>query len=374
MAKLGFGVYEAVVIRLKEISYERLDVPLKVPFGIATGAQHVAKNVLIQLTLDDGTVGLGEAAPVSHISGESQEAVLSKLEDMAEVLSDYDLADYRRVCAAIGESLSEVPSGAAGVEIALFDALCRRWRLPLRSFFGGATSQITTDVTITTGTVQQGGAWAKRYTELGFSRLKIKVGADDLEADVRRLRSIVDAAPRAELVLDGNTVFSSDEALRLLEELGAAKDRVVLFEQPVARDDWEGLARVEARSGVPVAADESLRSRDDFLRILKTGGISVVNLKTAKLGLLGAWDLLVAAHAAGLEVMVGGMVETEISMTASACLAAGVGGVEFIDLDTPLFLGPRCVRGSVRPWGPVLDLYPVYSGHGAEIGMKEGRS
>jgi L-alanine-DL-glutamate epimerase-like enolase superfamily enzyme len=69
---------------------------------------------------------------------------------------------------------------------------------------------------------------------------------------------------------------------------------------------------------------------------------------------------------AGLQVMMGGMVETEVSMTASACLAAGAGGVRYVDLDTPLFLGERPLLGQVHPWGPQLDLSKIQLGHGVK--------
>jgi L-alanine-DL-glutamate epimerase-like enolase superfamily enzyme len=194
--------------------------------------------------------------------------------------------------------------------------------------------------------------------------LKVKIGGSTIDQDVDRLVSIAEAAPDAQIVLDGNTAFTPKEATLLIDSLGSLRSRVTLFEQPVERDDFEGLKEVEQNTGIPVAADESLRSEADFQRLLRVGGISAVNIKTAKLGLLQAWDLLVAARRAGLAVMVGGMVETELSMTASACLAAGVGGVAFVDLDTPLLLGPRPLAGGFVQKGPHLDLSQIQKGHG----------
>lgn len=353
--------------RIESISFQPLNVPLHEPFGIATGAQHRAENVLVRLSLEDGTVGLGEAAPVPHISGESQDDVLRVLRDVGAELRGANVADYRRICARLFEMLGAVPSALCAVEMALFDALCRSLGISLRSFFGGAEESLSIDVTITTGTPEQARASAERFSRQGFSLLKVKIGGADLDQDISRLREILKAAQGARLILDGNTAFSASSALALLDELGKERSRIVLFEQPTPAADLEGLAEVERKSGILVAADESLRSRSDFEKIVRLGGVSVVNLKTAKLGVLAAWDLLVAAKAAGLGIMMGGMVETEISMTTSACLAAGVGGVEFVDLDTPLFLGERPTRGAVTPWGPILDLLPISLGHGVSL-------
>jgi L-alanine-DL-glutamate epimerase-like enolase superfamily enzyme len=238
--------------------------------------------------------------------------------------------------------------------------------MPLVNFFGGSAIHLDIDVTITPGSVEQARASARKYSRAGFSRFKIKVGATDLDDDARRVRAVAEVASGAQIILDGNTAYKPIEAVALLDALGSARSTVILFEQPVPRDDLEGLAEVEAKSGIIVAADESLRSGDDFQAILKTGGISAINLKTAKLGLLTAWDLLVAARGAGLFIMVGGMVETAISMSASACLAAGVGGVSYADLDTPLFLGAHPVKSSISPWGPRLDFSAIKAGHGAD--------
>ncbi len=353
--------------RLRSLSWFALDVPLNEPFGIATGAQHSAQNVFVQLELEDGTVGTGEAAPVLHISGETQSDVLCVLKGAEQVLKNRDLRDFRAVSCELRLLCGATKSALAGLEVALLDALCRHFGCSMRAFFGGRETTLSIDVTVTTGSEGAARRAAARFREGGFTSLKIKVGALDIDLDIARLRAIVSAAPGAKLILDGNTAYAPADALRLLSGLGPLKERIVAFEQPVAREDWEGLREVEAKGRVPVIADESLRSREDFERLARMGGISGVNLKTAKLGLFLAADLLTAARALGLRTMVGGMVETEVSMSASACLAAGVGGVDYVDLDTPLFLGERPIQTVIQGWGPSLDLSPIEHGHGAGI-------
>jgi len=350
---------------LRSLHFSPLDVPLLEPFGIATGSHHSMQNVLVRLELDDGTVGLGEAAPVPHISGETQAEVLAAEKIARQVLTAAaDLASFRKVSAALSEAL--VPSALAAVETALLDALARRAGLSLLDWFGRHETKLVTDITVTTGDVAHARRSAAKAVASGFGSLKVKIGGATLDGDVERLLAIAEAAPEADLLLDGNTAFSVDGALQLLRELGSVRSKVKLFEQPVPREDWEGLAEVEAKSGIPVAADESLRSKADLAKILRIGGISVVNVKTAKLGVVAAYDVVVAARTAGLDVMIGGMVETELSMTTSACIAAGVGGVRFVDLDTPLFLGPRPLRGGFAQQGPELDLSAISRGHGVE--------
>ena len=357
-------IAELIMLLAQDLTVTALDVPLLSPFGIATGAQHVAHNLLVKLDVQGGATGYGEAAPVPHISGETQAAAQSAISDVASMLHGANLENYRPLCMKLREALLHIPSALAAVETALFDALCKSRQMSLLQWFGAAEMNLSTDITITTGTVEASRLSAATYAKAGFSQLKVKIGGARLGEDCARLSAIFEAAPHAELILDGNTAFSPADMLELLENLGPARSKVVLIEQPVPRDDFEGLREIEAKSNIPVAADESLRSEADFRTLLSIGGISAINIKTAKLGLLQAWDLLIAARRAGLKVMVGGMVETELSMTTSACLAAGIGGVEFIDLDTPMLLGPRPLEGGFVQRGPRLDLSQIALGHG----------
>lgn len=103
----------------------------------------------------------------------------------------------------------------------------------------------------------------------------------------------------------------------------------VLFEQPVHRNDWEGLGRVtqiaKEKYGVSVAADESCRGLNDAKKIVERKLADVINIKIAKLGVLGALEVIEFARASGLHLMIGGMVESRIAMGFAGHLSAGLG-------------------------------------------------
>jgi hypothetical protein len=71
-----------------------------------------------------------------------------------------------------------------------------------------------------------------------------------------------------------------------------------------------------------------------------------------------------AAERAGLDRMIGGLVETRLAMGTSACIAAGLGGFLVVDLDTPLFLAHDPFRGGIRYDGDMVDLRAIDVGHG----------
>lgn len=103
----------------------------------------------------------------------------------------------------------------------------------------------------------------------------------------------------------------------------------MLFEQPVHRDDWEGLGHVSQiakdKYGVSVAADESCRSLVDAKKIVQESLADVINIKLAKVGVLGALEIIDLVRPSGLNLMIGGMVETRLAMGFAGHLAAGLG-------------------------------------------------
>ena len=344
-----------------------LDIELSEPFGIATGAQLVAQNVLLTVTLSDGTVGLGEAAPFPAVNGETQSAVLAALAEARPALLGLDAARFRGAAAVAREALPDVPTARAAFEGAFLDAFCRRAALSMWSFFGGAEPMLLSDITITTGSPAAAEAAARHAVANGFRTLKVKVGGASFEHDRARLTAIAEAAPSAELVLDANASLSAEAALELLGALGAARRRVTLFEQPCGKFDFDGLRRVRELAGTRVAADESACSASDVLRLIAERAVDVINIKTMKSGVVEAMSMIAVARAAGLGLMIGGMVESKLSMTISACLAAGSGGFQFVDLDTPWFLKNAPLNGGWEERGAALQVGDIALGHGVKL-------
>jgi L-alanine-DL-glutamate epimerase-like enolase superfamily enzyme len=352
------------VLSISEVSFRRFDVPLDEPFGIAGGTQHIAKNVLVEVRLADGTRGLGEAAPFPAVNGETQDDALAALAAARELFVGRDLRRLRPLADLAREALFVTPSALCAVETALLDAFARHHRVSLWSYFGGAETELVTDITIPTGNRDHATALAARAAAQGFDTLKIKVGGAELGLDVERVSAVHAAAPRAKLVLDANESLSAPQTLELLDALGPARQSVVLLEQPTPAADLDALRRVRELSGIPVAADESARSTRDVLALAAARAASVVNVKIMKTGIFEAWDMIRCARAHGLGLMVGGMVETELAMSTSACLAGGLGGFAFVDLDTPMFLSKRPLSGGFEQTGPRLRLDRIEAGHG----------
>src|SRR5919199_3500665 len=340
-----------------------LDIPLVEPFTIATGSQAIARNVLVEVRLADGTRGYGEAAPFPAVTGETQASTLIAIGELAGNLHGADVREWRRLAAEMKTSHAAAASARCALETAMLDALLRQARLPMWSFFGGCGTEIETDMTITAGSADHAGRSARAIQKRGIRTIKLKIGGAP-EEDVHRIAAVHTAAPGIPLILDGNCGYDAPTALELLADLRARAIPVALFEQPTARDDWEGLRRVTREGGVPVAADETVVTAGDALRAVREGAVTCVNIKLMKSGIVEALDIAAICRASGMELMIGGMVETILAMTVSAHFAAGEGGVFFVGVRTPRFFVAQPLSRGLAPHGGHLSVAGSGPGHG----------
>jgi len=228
---------------IRQIAARRLDIPLSEPFGIAGGAQDVARNLLVTVELADGTRGYGEAAPFPAFNGETQAMAEAAITAARSRVEGADVREWRRIAGLLRGAIGPVGSAQCAIETAILDALTRQAGLPLWAFFGGASTTLETDMTVTTGTVEQAAAAAHAIRARGIRTIKVKIGSGDLALDLARVAAISEAAPGAPLILDGNSGFSADTALQLLAALqergdsAAALRLIAEIRQTIQRED-----------------------------------------------------------------------------------------------------------------------------------------
>lgn len=355
--------------RIARVEARPLDLELLEPFAIASGTQEVARNVLVEVELEDGSVGLGEAAPFPAVSGETQPRSLSAIDALRGRVIGRDVESHRAIAADLAREAPEEPAARSGIEQAVADALARSAGLPLFALYGGAQRSLVTDYTVTARDVPHARATASKVAARGFSTLKIKVGGATVAEDLERVLAVRDAAPAARLLLDANGGYEEEEAIELSRALATRAVSIALFEEPLARATPTALSRLRRAIPFPICADESARSARDVLALVGADAVDAVNVKLMKTGIVEARAIVEIAFAAGLRCMIGGMVESEIAMLHAAHFAAGLGGFAFVDLDTPLFLA----RPATESGYPIVaDRIELSSAPGIGVSRRSG--
>jgi L-alanine-DL-glutamate epimerase-like enolase superfamily enzyme len=189
-----------------------------------------------------------------------------------------------------------------------------------------------TDYTIGIDTVEK---MVEKMEEKKWPIYKIKLGTEKDIDIIKALRNKTDSLIR----IDANAAWQAEEAL---EKINIFKDLGVEFiEQPLAKDDWEGMKLLFQQSPLPLIADESCVSEKDVEKC--KDHFHGINIKLTKCsGLTPALRMIKNARDLNLKVMVGSMNESTLG---SAAIAQLLPLIDFVDMDGPLLLEEDIATG-----------------------------
>lgn len=314
------------------LSAERLDLPLAEPFEISLGTQYEASNVLVTVETADGVTGYGEGSPLPPVTGETQGTALKAAQAMAELVEGHHTEAYRPLIQELHQTFPNTPSAKFAVETAILDAYCREQDIPLAELFGSRPRPVETDMTIPILSETEAVTRAQNAVEADYQHLKIKTG-NDVREDVERVVAIREAAPDAALKVDANQGWTPKETAWFAERVADRGIHLELIEQPVPATDVTGLADARERVNVPIAADETVFTPQDAIRVVTENAADIINVKLGKSGPLATADIVAIAQGADLDLMIGCMLESAIGIHTSAHIVAGTCGFSFVDLD-----------------------------------------
>lgn len=335
-----------------------LRIPLVTPFRTALRMVEQVEDVVVMVDTDGGAVGYGSAPATAAITGDTHEDIINSLQQaLAPTVQGGDISCMDELLAGVHES-GDSGNARAAIEMALYDLAAQKAGLPLYQFLGGGPDTLHTGITISLDTVEKMRADAVRAVADGFRLLKLKVGGDPAE-DILRVSEIYRAVGGAvTLCLDANQGWTASEAIEVVSALERTGVPMELVEQPVAAADIDGLCAVAEQVATPVMADESVFTPGDARDLIRLRAASILNIKLMKAqGITAALEIADIAASGGVECMVGCMLESPVSVTAAAHVAAARSRVvKHIDLDAPVLCSENPVRGGAEFSGPEISL------------------
>jgi L-alanine-DL-glutamate epimerase-like enolase superfamily enzyme len=296
-------------MKITAIDTYPLILPVCEIYGGAAGTLEDCRSLIVHVETENGIEGWGEAT--QGRPGNTYET-LETMQIMARKYFAPALIGMGiEATGSVLETLHQVRSGhpltKAALEIALFDALGKLYRVPLYCFLGGpyrTAIELVGGLGLDLGPESIG----KRASELkrdGFRTFKIKIGGKDLKEDIARVAAVRDAiGANASIRVDGNAVYSFSEAREILAEL--RQFNIADVEQPLARGDLESLAELRRAVGIPIAAQESISSPEDALTVLEKKSADLVKIKLTHIGgFQRGIQVAAVVGAKGLPVVVG---------------------------------------------------------------------
>src|ERR687895_767026 len=261
-------------VRITEVSTLKLRYPMATPMADAIHYMPERNLLLVQITTDDGLVGLGECA-----------AYGGSLDSMAR------RSHQRGTTGMLMQAIS-------GVDIALWDLIGQATRTPLYRLLGGYRD--TLDAYASAGFYAGGKGVTQLaeevggYAERGFRTVKMKVGGNPevmlnplpdmwapdyatatLDEDMERVRTARAAiGPDVRLAIDANNAWTPAVAIQFMRRV--ADQNIYWLEEPVATDDVAGSAEVAHALDVPVAGYETATGLASFRDLIAQRAVDIV--------------------------------------------------------------------------------------------------
>jgi len=333
-----------------KVSYKTYSLPFKYPFTISKGTKTEQPTFIVCLEFF-GIKGYGEAPAISYYNI-PVEQMIADMEQKRIFVEKFSFSDPDRYWHYLHHLFPNNNFLVCALDMAGWDLYGKLKNKQLHQLWNLNTADApVTDYTIGIDSIDM---MVKKMKEKPWPVYKIKVGVPgDIEM-ITELRKHTDAIFR----VDANAGWTLEEAqqkIPVLKTLG-----VEFVEQPLAKDNWDGMKVLYEESPLPLFADESCVKEDDVSKC--AGHFHGINIKLTKCsGITPAKRMIAKARELDMKVMVGCMNESSIGTAAIAQLAPLL---DYVDMDGPLLLSEDIAEGVGFDNGKI-----VYR-EGAGLGIK----
>ena len=311
------------MISIQSIETILLDLPMIRPHLLAMTVMQKRTLLLVRVMCSDAIEGLGEATSIGGLAygDESPEGVKLCIDCfITPAIRGIEATNINAAMELIGRVVQGNPFAKAAIETALLDAHGKRRAVSVSELLGGSVrSTLPVLWTLASGDTQRDIDEAEEMLELRRHRVfKLKVGRKSAKEDLAHVLSIKRAlGERAGVTVDVNQQWDEAQAARSIATLEEAG--IDLIEQPIAKHNRAGMARLAARFVVPLMADEALYGPEDAFDLARQAAADVFALKVVKSGGLHATRRTAAvADAAGVSLYDNTMLEGSIRTLATA--------------------------------------------------------
>ncbi len=330
-----------------KVRYHAYELKFRHPFTISKGTKTHQPTLIVELE-HFGITGYGEAPAIAYYNIPVSK-MIEDLEARQSLVEKFAFSDPERYWHYLHHVFPNNSFLVCALDIAAWDLYGKMVNKKLYELWNGDISKNPIcDYTIGIDSIER---MIAKMKEKPWPIYKIKVGTADDIAIVRALRENTDATLR----VDANAAWDLKTALALIPQL---KDLgVELVEQPLAKDDWEGMEILYRESSLPLYADEACVSEKDVEKC--RDHFHGINIKLTKCsGITPARRMIARAKELGMKVMIGCMNESTVG---SAAIAHLLPFIDHVDMDGPLLLEEDLATGITYDYGKI--------GYGDGVGL-----
>jgi len=315
---------------IREARLVRVSIPMREPFRISSGSVDRKDALLLRLS-DPEAFGWGESSAMSgsFYSSETPEScqreLLERLLPMTVGRGFESIEEFNLHL----ETLSSSRFARVALEGAAWELVARQRGVSLRQLLGVPDRPVPSGLAV--GLYDSEAelcAAIARYWSDGYQRLKIKIKRGQDVGLVKAVRREFGDIP---LFVDANADYTRED-FRVFEQID--EYGLMMFEQPLAKDDLEGSARLQRLVKTPVCLDESIETVADARRAIELGSCRIVNLKLQRVGgFLEALRICQVCQEHGIPLWMGTMPELGVGSAQALALASHPGFVFPTDVE-----------------------------------------
>lgn len=299
-------------MKIVDLKVHVLKCPLDEPFAFSQGWVRQRSATLVELVVDDGLVGWGEAFAQGLEPPEIAAAVIEHA--LKPLVIGCDALDIEELWHRMYHHTRDygrkgsVVAGISAVDTALWDLAGQFHGLPIYKLLGGAFRERVQPYATGfyriegQGEAQRLAEEALRHADAGFALMKVKLGygvEDDIEC-MQAIGRALQGKP-VRLMVDTNHAYGRAEALRLGRAL--AEFDLRWYEEPVVPEDLQGYAELRRQLPMPIAGGENEHTLFGFRDFFAAGCVDVVQPDIGSCGGLSAGrHILALAQAHGVMV------------------------------------------------------------------------
>lgn len=331
-------------MKIVEVKPYLKKLTLTKPYTIAYDTITDVELVFLEITLENGIIGIGSASPAEAVIGENSQQTFSNLQSgFVQNLVGRDIRHFLQIIFETKQIFPLLAGTQAAIDIALHDAFCKYLDISVVDFYGQKISSLPTSVTIGIMDVNETLEEARNFEQLGFKILKVKTGLD-VDTDIERIIKLREVFKnRLKIRIDANQGYSINDLLKFYQ---ATKNLdVELIEQPILVGKEDTLDALGEDIRKKIAGDESLKNAKYAIQFANKKTFGIYNIKLMKCGgIIGAKDIASVAQNTGIDLFWGCNDESIVSITAALHVAYSCPNTKYIDLDGSFDLAEDLVK------------------------------